>query len=117
MKLKNEIFARKNFVESLNSLLEIEMPADIAYKIAVMASELRPKEDAYKLAKLKIIKKYGNIKGDRYEIDNKYKDKANIEFADLLSVEQEYAFDVVKLPKDVRVQSKVLLALKGLIEV
>lgn len=98
MKLPNYVFENQLLISSLNKVLDCNLPIKNVYKLSKLVKELNDKEVGYQEARLKLLKKYGEDKGENgFEIEKDKVEEFNNEWKSLLEIEEEYNYNKIDL--------------------
>lgn len=117
MELTNgEIWLAK---EPLNKLADMKLPVKTAYAIAKMASKLNDQLQVIEAVRIGLIRKYGVQEGKNWNVkeDSENWPKFMNDFDELMKQKVEVVVEKVKLPDNIEIESKVLIALTKFVEV
>lgn len=85
--------------ENIKSLLEVKLPAKVAYRLSRLGDKLQSILKTYDMERGKIIREYGEVGEDgSYRVtDPKNIEEAEGKLAELLSVEEEIDFEPIDI--------------------
>ena len=116
LKLTNAIFVN-NFVAALNKLIDEPLPVAKSYKLVKLVRQLEEKSEVFSTAKKKLLEKYGKPGEDgQYKINKGSEEEFSQQYNELVAIEEEYDFDKISLPDDIKITTKDLLMLEELID-
>lgn len=116
MKLKNEIFVN-GFTSSLAKLLDKELDIELSYSLMKLVKEVDAKALTFNEAKMKLFNKHGDEKDGQIKVRPEEMEEFNTEMIKITSLEEDYSFSKVKLPKDIKISVKDLIVLDSIIEI
>lgn len=99
--------------EALNSLMASKQPVKVAWRIARIVRLLEPELKAYEEARMKVIKQYGEIDGDKFSVTAENVPAFNDALAALLTEEIDLATEPIRIDDlDGSISAQDLVALE-----
>ena len=116
LKLTNAIFVN-DFVAALNKLVDEPLPVAESYKLVKLIRQLEEKNVVFDTARKKLLDKYGKSGDDnKYKINKGSEEEFSEQYNELVAIEEEYDYEKISLPDDVKITTKDLLMLEELID-
>jgi hypothetical protein len=127
MKLKNTIFLIQTikdwdatlevwFIPSIKRLLDKDLPIKNSYALRKLFAQIVTKEKVYNEARMPIFQKYWEEKNDVLTIPTEKLQEANVLLNEIIQIEEEYEFEKIKLPEDIKISAMDIIQLEEILK-
>ena len=118
VKIQNKFF-ESDAIKELTNLTKKEIKAITAYKLVKVVKKINELGKIYMETKQKYLVQYGILTKDkmRYTFEGENAEKFNAEMKDLLEIENEFEFEKIALPGDIKLSTNALILLEDFIEI